>query len=94
MIHISIVKSGNGVISIFNSASQGQQSDYVVGGILYHSDSIILISSKIKAFIGTSSNICDEIKALIFLLTVAVEERWLNSRSLGIPWLSIGWMEV
>ena len=75
MIHLSIIKSGNGVISIFNSASQGQQEKYVAGGILYHSDSIILISSKIKIFIGTSSNICDEIKALIFLLTVVVEEK-------------------
>ena len=75
MIHISIVKSGNVVFSIFNSGSQGQQVEYVAGGILYLSDSIILISSKIKAFIGTSSNNYDEIKALKFLLTVVVEER-------------------
>ena len=75
MIHLSIIKSGNGVISIFNSASQGQQEEYIVGGILYHSDSIILISSKIKAFISTNSNISDEIKALNFLLTVEIEER-------------------
>lgn len=86
-IHPSIVKSGNGVISIFNSTNQGQQEEYVVGGILYLSDSNILIYSKFEAFIGTGSNNYDEIKALKFLLTVVVEERWFNSRSLGIPWL-------
>ena len=75
LIHPSIVKSGKGVISIFNSGNQGQQEEYVAGCILYLSDSIILISSKIKAFIDTISNICDEIKALIFLLTVVVEEK-------------------
>ena len=75
MIHPSIVKSGNGVISIFNNANQGQQEEYVSGGILYLSDSIVLISSKFEAFIGTGSNNYDEIKALNFLLTVVVEER-------------------
>jgi len=36
---------------------------------------VILISSNFKAFIGTGSNKCDEIKALKFLLTVAAEGR-------------------
>ena len=68
MIHPSIVKSGNGVISIFNNANQGQQEEYVAGGILYLSDSIILISSKFKAFIGTSSNKFDQNKGTKFFV--------------------------
>lgn len=75
MIHPSIVKSGNGVISIFYSGNQGQQEECVVGGILYLSDSIMLISSKIKAFIGIGSNNYDQIKALQLMLIVVVEER-------------------